>query len=145
MRESDAIDTESLCIIAGKKVWSVRCDVRVLDDGGNALDCVSLATATALLHARRPDITVDGHRVIVHSSDERAPLPLPIHHVPLCVSFVFFDGATYLCDATREEQAAGLGEVVLAVNAHGELCGARKSGGVPLATSTLTHLTSVAK
>jgi exosome complex component RRP45 len=91
LRDSDAIDVESLCIIAGEKVWSIRCNAHVLDDGGNALDCVSLAVAAALLHFRRPDITVDGRRVIFHSTHERQPVPLGIHHLPLCVSVDFFD------------------------------------------------------
>jgi exosome complex RNA-binding protein Rrp42 (RNase PH superfamily) len=43
IRESDAIDTESLCIISGEKVWCIRCDVRVLDYGGNLPDACSLA------------------------------------------------------------------------------------------------------
>jgi exosome complex RNA-binding protein Rrp42 (RNase PH superfamily) len=43
IRESKAMDTESLCIMAGEKVWSVRCDVHVTDHGGNLIDCVNLA------------------------------------------------------------------------------------------------------
>jgi exosome complex component RRP45 len=147
LRDSDSVDTESLCIIAGKKVWQVRCDVRVLDDGGNALDCVSIAAAAALLHARRPDLTVDGHRVIVHSADERAPVPLSIHHVPICVSFDFFSDASdgFVCDATLEERAASAGSITMALNAHGELCVARKSGGLALRPDALIALTLIAK
>ena len=28
------MDTESLCVLAGKKVWSVRIDLHILDNGG---------------------------------------------------------------------------------------------------------------
>lgn len=33
-RESRAVDMESLCIVAGKHVWSVRVDLHILDNGG---------------------------------------------------------------------------------------------------------------
>lgn len=28
------MDTESLCVVAGKWVWSVRIDLHILDNGG---------------------------------------------------------------------------------------------------------------
>ena len=41
LRESRAIDTEALCIVAGEKVWSIRVDLHVLDHGGNLTDACS--------------------------------------------------------------------------------------------------------
>ena len=35
IRESRALDTEALCILAGQKVWTVRCDIHVVDYEGN--------------------------------------------------------------------------------------------------------------
>lgn len=43
MRDSDAIDTESLCIIAGEKVWCITCDIRVLNYSGNLTDACNIA------------------------------------------------------------------------------------------------------
>lgn len=167
LRDSDAVDVESLCIIAGEKVWSIRCVAHVLDDGGNVTDCVSLAVAAALLHARRPDITVDGHRVVLHSTHERAPVPLGIHHLPICVSFDFFDvdnddefteadlygddnapkrlSDNFVLDATTLEHDACRGTVTMAFNAHGELCLINKSGGVPLTPARILNIASIAK
>ncbi len=39
-----ALDREALCIRAGRAAWSIRVDVHVVDDGGNVLDAVHLAT-----------------------------------------------------------------------------------------------------
>lgn len=44
IRESDTMDTESLCIVAGEKVWCINCDIRLLSYDGNALDACTLAT-----------------------------------------------------------------------------------------------------
>eukprot|EP00607_Mallomonas_marina_P007567 CAMPEP_0182418828 /NCGR_PEP_ID=MMETSP1167-20130531/3212_1 /TAXON_ID=2988 /ORGANISM="Mallomonas Sp, Strain CCMP3275" /LENGTH=390 /DNA_ID=CAMNT_0024593257 /DNA_START=33 /DNA_END=1202 /DNA_ORIENTATION=- len=59
IRDSDSLDTESLCIISGESVWSIRCDVRVLDYQGNALDGVCLATMSALRAFRKPEVSLE--------------------------------------------------------------------------------------
>ncbi len=79
LRESRAIDTEALCIVAGVKVWSVRVDIHVLDHGGNLTDAASLATVAALLHFRRPDVTVVGDQVTI-----------------VCAQFFFFSFLSFL-------------------------------------------------
>lgn len=69
LKESRAIDTESLCIIAGEKVrfkplgkvmgqlllqvWSIRVDLHVLDYCGNIIDSATIAAITALKHFRQ--------------------------------------------------------------------------------------------
>jgi exosome complex component RRP45 len=63
--KSHAIDTEGLCIVAGEKVWSIKVDVRVLDYDGNPIDCACIAAMVALLHFKRPDVSVDGEDVII--------------------------------------------------------------------------------
>lgn len=83
LRESKAIDTEALCIISGekveflvhslfklahfkkKKVWFVRCDIHIVDNGGNLLDCASIAAITALCNFRRPATTISGRQLTV--------------------------------------------------------------------------------
>jgi len=55
-RESRAVDMESLCVVAGKHVWSVRVDLHILDNGGYVLlgyalsdDIINLRTNTSKL------------------------------------------------------------------------------------------------
>ena len=55
-RESRAVDMESLCVVAGKHVWSVRVDLHILDNGGYGLlgyalsdDIINLRTNTSKL------------------------------------------------------------------------------------------------
>jgi exosome complex RNA-binding protein Rrp42 (RNase PH superfamily) len=42
VRESRAVDMESLCVVAGKHVWSVRVDLHILDNGGYGLKSYKL-------------------------------------------------------------------------------------------------------
>lgn len=63
LRDSRAVDTEGLCIVAGTKVFSITLNLHVLDHCGNIADCAQLAATAALLHFRRPDVTVSGDEV----------------------------------------------------------------------------------
>lgn len=99
IRESDAIDMESLCIVVGEKVWHITCDVQVLDfHGGNLIECAMYVTMAALRAFRKPDVAVtsiasmnEKHgktrtNVQIFSSMERDPLPLALHHTPLAAT-----------------------------------------------------------
>ncbi len=103
LRDSEAVDTESLCIVAGQLAWELRCDIKVLDDCGNASDAASLAAAASLRAFRRPEVTISREAapegsppgtifrtaIIVHTEDEREPLPLALHHTPVSVTVTY--------------------------------------------------------
>lgn len=67
LRRSGAIDLETLCILAGQKVWHIRLTLHFLSDEGNMLDCACLAGITALKHFRRPEVEVVGEDVTIVS------------------------------------------------------------------------------
>lgn len=101
IRDSKSIDTESLCIVSGEKVWEIRVEVLVLDAaGGNILDAAILSAMSALRAFRKPDISVLETEVIdrqhsrstiyIHHSDDREPLPLALVHTPLAVTLGVF-------------------------------------------------------
>ena len=90
LKESRAVDTESLCIVSEEKVWGVRLDIRVLNHEGNVADAASIAGLAALAHFRRPDVTIDGKNVQIHSLNEKDPVKLSIHHFPVCTTYAFF-------------------------------------------------------
>ncbi|KAJ1568866.1 Exosome complex component RRP45 [Cladochytrium tenue] len=145
LRKSRAVDTEGLCIVSGEKVWSIRIDVHVLDDDGNVVDCACIAAVAALLHFRRPDVAVDGEDVRLLSPDEKAPVPLSVHHIPICVSFSFFDGGDLLAvDASHEEETWRDGDLTVVVNAHREVCAVSHAGGAPLEPALLVRCAEVA-
>lgn len=150
VREARALDTEALCILAGVKAWAVRVDVDLVNDDGNCTDACVLAVLASLMHARRPDITVTGREVRVHSLDEREPVPLPVHHVPLAVTFALFGpGRPYepdvaVLDPVKVEEISAAGALSFAFNAQGEVCGVYKAGGLPLHPETFLHCSDLA-
>jgi exosome complex component RRP45 len=145
VRRSNAIDTESLCIIAGQKCWSVRADVHVIDFDGGLVDASCIAVVAALQHFRRPDVGVEGGKVTVYAPAERVPVPLSIMHHPLCVTFSFYHGGeVVVIDATLKEEQLREGEMIVTMNRYGEVCQIAKLGGVPMDALALLKCTNVA-
>lgn len=137
LKDGSALDVEALCIAAGKKVWSLTITIHLVDHGGNAFDLSALALMGGLLHLRVPQTSVEAGLVVCHESDEREPMPLSIHHVPLCCTFCLFAlDDTEVCaivDPSDSEESVADGHVTYCLNVHKELCAINKLGGLPLA------------
>ncbi|KAF2675257.1 exoribonuclease [Microthyrium microscopicum] len=145
IRRSSALDTESLCIVAGSKCFALRADIHVLDHDGNLIDAACIALMTALQHFRRPDVTVDGDSVTVHDIREREPVALSLIHHPLCVTFSHYnEGKTVLVDATQAEEQVRDGQVIITMNRHGELCQIAKYGGAAVDAYSIVNWSNMA-
>ena len=145
IRRSNAIDTESLCIIAGAKCWNLRADVHVLDHDGGLVDASCIAIVAALQHFRRPDVSVQGGDVTIYTMEEREPVALSIMHHPICVTFSFYHGGeAVLVDATLREEQVREGEMVVTMNRFGEVCQVAKLGGIAVDALVLLDCTNVA-
>ncbi|CAO3679963.1 unnamed protein product [Umbelopsis vinacea] len=145
LRRSRAVDTEGLCIVAGEKVWSIRVDLHFFDHEGNLVDCACIAAVTALLHFRRPDVSVIGEEVTIHPIDQRNPVPLSVHHIPICVTFSFFAGGELLVvDPSIIEEQIREGDMTVAMNIHKEICALSKAGGIPLEMDQIIRCSKIA-
>lgn len=145
LRNSKCIDTESLCVVSGEKVWQIRVDVHMLNHDGNLMDAASIAAITALCHFRRPDVAIQGDEVTVFSPEERDPIPLSIYHMPISVSFAFFQQGTYLLvDPCEREERVMDGLLMIAMNKHREICSIQSSGGIMLLKEQVMRCSKIA-
>ncbi|KAK0736976.1 ribosomal protein S5 domain 2-type protein [Apiosordaria backusii] len=146
VRRSGALDTESLCLVAGQKCWSIRVDVHVLSHDGNLIDAACFAVVAALRHFRKPDTSMEGGVLTVYTPAEREPVPLSWLHSPFCVTWSFFgeEGDIALLDATWMEEQVRSGSCTISLNKHGEICQIAKLGGVPVEAVSLLQCTNVA-
>jgi exosome complex RNA-binding protein Rrp42 (RNase PH superfamily) len=64
LKQTGAVDTESLVVQAGRWVWSVRVDINVLDNHGDLACAVSLAVrcfvAVSVVRCRSPQLPCRG-------------------------------------------------------------------------------------
>ncbi|KAL4917182.1 ribosomal protein S5 domain 2-type protein [Aspergillus aurantiobrunneus] len=145
VRHSNALDTESLCILKGVSCWSIRADVHITDYDGNLIDASCIGVMAGLQHFRRPDAVVKDGQVIVYGLDERVPAPLNITHKPLSISFHTFDeGKLVILDATRKEEQASEADVVVGMNNAGDVCYLSKFSGSPVDALVFVTKTTVA-
>ncbi|KAJ1431957.1 ribosomal protein S5 domain 2-type protein [Ochromonadaceae sp. CCMP2298] len=250
VRESESLDTESLCIVGGEWVWQLTTEVRVIDgSGGNIVDACVMAAMSAMRAFRKPDVTVVGaldeaeaegevgvcvggvgsgsvgfndcvefnsssdtkanadsttrrakgkgakgaqgagiaggagapvnifeavaqksSRIVVHSSHDREPLPLALHHTPLSITMGILtpaivatttsasedpeqllpakqaegESVILLADPSREEEQAVDGKIIFSINAHSELCSIHKPAGRGLSAATIVKAAKAA-
>jgi exosome complex component RRP45 len=123
LKDSEALDTESLCIVGGERVWQINCSVNVIDgSGGNIIDACLLSVMAALKAFRKADVSViptaydeepanspqpgkgfnlspttgsarPNVNILVHHSNSREPLPLSLHHTPITVTLGILKGS----------------------------------------------------
>lgn len=142
IKDSKAVDLESLCIKMDEKVWSFRVDVNVLNHEGNLVDCASIAALTSLADFRRPDVTCDGEEFIIHNFNQRDPIPTVIHHYPICVTYALLDRGNYiLADPTLLEEGVADAFLTVGMNSYRELCGLSLGGNVELSPETILDIT----
>ncbi|XP_038699416.1 exosome complex component RRP45A-like isoform X2 [Tripterygium wilfordii] len=147
LRESRAVDTESLCVLAGKLVWAVRVDLLILDNGGNLVDAANIAALAALLTFRLSACTLggeDGREVIVHPPEVKEPVPLMIHHLPIAVTFAFLSSESMVIDPTHQEEAVMGGRMTATLNASGDICAIQKAGGEGVLQSVIMQCLRIA-
>lgn len=142
IRGSRAVDTEALCILAGEKVWSVRVDVRAINDDGNLRDCCAIAALCGLIHYKHNELVI-GENGELTEIVSREPIPLSIHHYPVSVTFAVGHGSILLDPNSLEEQAAE-GFISIAVNQFAEVCGVHKPGGIAMSQKDISDCISIA-
>lgn len=138
-RDCGVVDLESLCLRTFKQVWQIRIDVHVLASDGSLVDCACIASSTALAHFRRPDVSVLPDSIIIHSNDEKIPIPLNIYHIPICVTFgITSDGQNIIDPTDKEEQCLG-GSLIVATNKRHEICALHQSGKLLLSEQLIVQ------
>lgn len=150
---SRCVDTEALCVLAGKLVWSVKIELRILDNGGNVIDCASIAAIAALRNFRVKKVDVVGDVVTVHEPFDYVPVPLTIHHDPISVSFSVLqlpadkdaqvkEEQKVISDPTALEESVADAMIVITASGTQEksvLFGIHKHGGVPVPVECITR------
>lgn len=145
IRRARALDTETLCIVSQKQCWQIRADVHFLNHDGNLLDAACIALMASLLHFRRPDVVVSGEKITVYPISERVPVPLQINHVPICITFSFYNNGTIsLLDVTKSEEVLRDGEMTITLNKHKEMCQINKAGGIAIDANILMKCSRIA-
>ncbi|OMJ25588.1 Exosome complex component rrp45 [Smittium culicis] len=146
VRQSRCLDLESLVLSVGEQVWQINLTVHVLDNDGNLADACLISAMASLKSFKRPEFSrVGDGPVVIHSTNERAPIPLSINYTPvLCTFSYFMDGSYLVLDPCLAEERFHSGSISIAINSNDEICYISKNGGVSLPIETVNLCTLVA-
>lgn len=109
-----------------------------------------------MAHFKRSDVTIAGDEIKIHSYNERDPIPIVLHHHPVCVSFAIYENGygsiaiesdllffykvsiilfrdIAIADPSLLEERRSEANLVFGINAYRELCGLH-FGGITLAS-----------
>ncbi|TFG33002.1 exosome complex protein Rrp42 [Candidatus Thorarchaeota archaeon] len=124
VRESETVDTKSLCIEEGKKVYMVFADVYPLEYDGNLIDASSIAVNAALLTTKYPEMKVEDKKVVATGNIVKLPIKnIAIEHT---VSKI---GNRLIIDANLREEFVQDCRLTMAVDQNDNFTALQKGGG----------------
>ena len=123
IRESEAIDTEKLCIIPGKKVFVVFVDIYVLNHDGNLIDASAMAAVSALMNTKMPNYEIVDEEVII----KQGYTPLPMNDFPITVTLGKIVDKLFIDPGLEEEEVMD-SRLSIAFTDKGEICAMQKGG-----------------
>ncbi|MBC7114656.1 MAG: exosome complex protein Rrp42 [Archaeoglobi archaeon] len=129
IRESNAVDLESLCIKEGEEVWMIFIDIHVLDHDGNLIDASALGAIAALMTAEIPNERF--------GYGENAPLK--VQNVPIAVTTVDF-GTQIFVDPNLEEEQICSSRMTVIFGSSNEIVGIQKSGAGRLSVEKVYNI-----
>ena len=126
IRESKAVDNDSLVLISGKKVWILFIDIYVLDHDGNLFDACEHAAVAALMNARIPETKIvtdeDGNEDVELLETTK---PIKMDYIPISCTFGKI-GKHIIVDPVLKEESIEDARITFAFRDDGKICATQK-------------------
>jgi len=119
IRESDAADLASLCMVEGEKVWLLFIDIHVLDYCGNLFDAAGIGVLCALENTVIPAST---------ENEGAEDFQLELKHRPVPATFAKIGGNLFL-DPDLDEDKICRGRLIVCTDDNGDIRAMQKSKG----------------
>jgi len=129
IRESKAVDLESLCIKEGEEVWMIFIDIHVLDHDGNLTDASALGAIAALM------TTVIPNERFGYGENT----PLRVQNIPIAVTTADF-GTQIFVDPNLEEEHICNSKMTVIFGSSGEIVGIQKTGSGRLSVEKIYNI-----
>ncbi|MGV8168600.1 MAG: exosome complex protein Rrp42 [Candidatus Nanoarchaeia archaeon] len=139
IRESKTLDTKSLCVTRGEKVWTIAIDIVPLNYDGNLIDMGGLAAMVALKNARYPVVKEDG-TIEYH---EKTNKKLELRRIPIPVT-VCKIGDLFLVDPTDDEENTIDARLTITMLEDDKVCALQKGGDGSLTAEDIAKMLEIA-
>lgn len=144
LRETKALDTNSLCIIPGKLVWKIVIDINIINNDGNVYDACLLSAVASWLSYRIPFLRKKGSKII----SDFNKIFLTMLHIPICITFGLFNNGTklqYICDATLKEEMVMNGMMNVTANIFDSICYLQFTSEIQVSCDEINKMLMLAK
>lgn len=141
LANAQCLDLKELCIAKEKLVWTLYCDVTVLNHDGCVLDAAVIATVAALRTVKLPKVEYNIDTAACKVEQETRS-GLNVKSFPVSTTFMMFDDKV-IVDPTAEEEKLALAVVSIAV-CSSELVYIYKPGGTPIEPKVLDSCLKIA-
>jgi exosome complex component RRP42 len=143
-RMAKSFPLESLCVMKGRFCWRLFIDVLVITDDGNLLDVSTHAMWIALNKTKLPRLKAVAAQAgfkddFFLDSNPTPSVSLSVEALPVIVTFSRI-GNKFILDATSHEEKCRSGQVSIAVNSVGNICGVFQDGTVTCSQVELMNL-----
>ena len=120
LKESKALDTNSLCIIPGKLIWKIVVDINVVKNDGNIFDAAIISALAIWLTYKIPFFKIENNNVYYDKF-----INLTLIHMPVCITHGIFlkknGKIIFVLDNTSDEENVMSGNVSVCANIFGEI------------------------
>ena len=141
LRETKALDLESLAIIPGQKVFVVWNDLYIISHAGNLIDAASMATMVALSTAKLPKVEITDDQVELVRDELVKPLEIKKKIVTATVAKI---GDYYVVDPNDEEELVADARLAVSFENTGVIAGIQKIGAGALSPDDVNVMIDLA-
>lgn len=137
IREAEAIDLESLCLVPGEKVYTVFIDLHILNNDGNLIDACSLAAMAALKSGYIPEFDEEKEQI----NRDKKLKDIQLQTEPITATARMINGELVF-DTTKTEEKAQDSRLTVSINEKGNVVAMQKGGDHPYSTDNLDEAIS---
>ena len=139
LRESKALDTNSLCIIPNKLVWKIVIDINVINYDGNAIDACLISALSSWLTYKIPFFRIKNNKIYYDNF-----INLTLIHLPISITYGIFlnnDKINFILDCDLLEESVMNGFISICANIFKEICYMQMNSNVQVGSNDIKELT----
>jgi len=139
IREAKAIDFGQLCVVPGEKVWTLYCDIYIINNEGNLFDACALAALAAFQTTVLPQVDSEGSII---KDSKGSGIKLKFNPILFTFSKI---GDKIILDPDLKEESAAEARYSVAITEEGKLTAMQKGLNGTFTFDELLYMIQTAK
>ena len=121
LRDSKALDAQSLCIVPHQLVWKIVVNINVLNNEGNVYDAVMIGALASWMNYKIQFLRKKNNTVDISIKESTKFVNLSILHIPVCIMTGIYKEMIIVDPDLNEEKVID-GFMLVSANRFSEIC-----------------------